>query len=146
MNPVPAPGMIMKYAHTNIISNDWRALADFYIAVFDCKPIPPGRKIAGKWLERRTGVKKASLMGVHLLLPGHGDSGPTLEIFQYTQVVDNLPSTPNRKGFAHIAFEVENVGDTLAEVLKHSGRKYGEITRKTIATVGLPHICLCRRH
>jgi catechol 2,3-dioxygenase-like lactoylglutathione lyase family enzyme len=60
-----------------------KIFADFYRAVFGCTPKPPKRKQEGEWLEQGTGVKDASLEGVHLLLPGHGDEGPTLEIYTY---------------------------------------------------------------
>ena len=73
----------MKYVHTNIIARDWKLLADFYIKVFECKPVLPERDIKGDWLEKGTGVKNASLRGIHLLLPGFDNDGPTLEIFQY---------------------------------------------------------------
>ena len=73
----------MRFAHTNIISNDWKALVNFYIQTFDCKIVPRIRNQSGNWLEKGTGVKNAKLEGAHLLLPGHGEHGPTLEIFQY---------------------------------------------------------------
>ena len=31
----------MRYIHTNIVAKDWRRLADFYIQVFGCTPVPP---------------------------------------------------------------------------------------------------------
>ncbi len=31
----------MRYIHTNIVAEDWRSLADFYVKVFGCTPIPP---------------------------------------------------------------------------------------------------------
>jgi len=37
----------MKYAHTNLIARDWRALADFYVAQFGCEVVPPERDYAG---------------------------------------------------------------------------------------------------
>ncbi len=49
-------------------------------------------------------------MGVHLLLPWHGENPPTLEIFSYEEFVDHDPIMANFIGFTHIAFEVEGVG------------------------------------
>jgi len=80
--------MLIKYVHTNIIAKNWKKLADFYTKIFDCKTILPERKLSGDWLEKGTGVKNASLKGVYLLLSGHGESGPTLEIFQYNSYFD----------------------------------------------------------
>ena len=73
----------MRYVHTNIVAQDWRSLADFYILVFDCTPVPPERDLSGEWLDRATGIEGAHIRGIHLRLPGHDECGPTLEIFQY---------------------------------------------------------------
>lgn len=126
----------MKYAHTNIISGDWKSLANFYIQVFECSLLPPERNISGDWLSKGTGVQNAEITGVHLRLPGYGDSGPTLEIFQFSHMEEQLRCVPNRKGFRHIAFEVEDVNATLAAVLLHGGRKCGEVVTKSVEGVG----------
>lgn len=67
-----------RYVHTNLIAHDWRRLADFYEEHFGCVPVPPERNYSGSTLETGTGVPGATLQGVHLRLPGHGDRGPTL--------------------------------------------------------------------
>ena len=72
-----------RYGHTNLIAEDWRALARFYEQQFGCTPVPPERDFKGRDLERGTGIAGAELRGAHLRLPGHGDDGPTLEIFNY---------------------------------------------------------------
>ena len=41
------------------------------------------RDLSGEWLDRATGLKNAHIKGIHLRLPGYGEGGPTLEIFQY---------------------------------------------------------------
>jgi len=97
----------MKYVHTNLIARDWRALADFYIANFGCEVVPPERDYAGATLEAGTGVAGASLRGVHLRLPGHGQGGPTLEIYTYSKLADGPAPAVNRPGLAHLAFEVD---------------------------------------
>ena len=94
----------MKYVHTNIISKDWKALARFYIDTFECKLIPPVRKQQGDWLSRGTGVENAALEGAHLLLPGYGEEGPTLEIYGYRHIEFQTIAPANRRGFGHIAF------------------------------------------
>jgi len=68
--------MNIKFVHTNIVSSDWKKLADFYINVFECIPILPERNLSGNWLDKGTGLKNASLTGVHLRLPGYGKNGP----------------------------------------------------------------------
>ena len=129
--------MSVRYAHTNIVAEDWRRLAAFYRAVFACEPVPPERDQAGEWLARATGVPGAALRGVHLRLPGHGATGPTLEIYSYGAMTDG-PTTPaaNRKGLGHLAFEVDDVAVTLAQIGVHGGRTLGEVVVREIAGVG----------
>lgn len=55
------------------------------------------------------GIRDVRVRGVHLRLPGHGDSGPTLEIFSYEPDVKGPTPVPNRTGLGHIAFEVDDV-------------------------------------
>ncbi|MEO1417867.1 MAG: VOC family protein [Bacteroidota bacterium] len=126
----------MRYAHTNIISNDWKKLSDFYIKVFGCQIVPPIRNQSGDWLSRGTGVENAALEGVHLLLPGYGPNGPTLEIYQYCELEPQDPISPNQRGFGHLAFEVDDVEYTLSEIEANGGTKKGEITSRWVQGVG----------
>jgi len=85
----------MRFAHTNIVAKNWKSLSDFYINVFACKVKPPERKLSGDWLDNATGLTNANLEGVHLLLPGHGETGPTLEIFTYAEMQGSDPVMAN---------------------------------------------------
>lgn len=89
--------MKIRYAHTNIISRDWKKLAQFYQVVFNCQPVPPERNQTGEWLDKGVGVKNAHLMGMHLQLPGYEKGGPTLEIYQYSEVLDTPRSKANTR-------------------------------------------------
>ena len=126
----------MRYAHTNIIANDWKSLSQFYIQVFECTILPPVRNQSGAWLSVGTGVANAHLQGVHLLLPGHGPDGPTLEIYQYAMIIPSNPMAPNQRGYGHLAFEVENVDHTLTQIIENGGSSIGTVTTKIIAGVG----------
>jgi len=123
-----------RYAHTNLVARDWRSLARFYQDVFGCVPVPPERDYSGPELEAGTGVRGARLQGVHLLLPGRGPDGPTLEVFQYSELAGPAEHAVNRPGFAHIAFSVASVRDARAEVLDHGGAAVGEVVTLTTAT------------
>jgi len=79
-----------KYAHTNLVARDWRSLARFYQDVFGCEPVPPERDYSGPDLAAGTGIPGAKLRGVHLRLPGHGADGPTLEVFQYSDLAPEV--------------------------------------------------------
>ncbi len=126
----------MKFVHTNIVSTNWKKLVSFYVETFECKIVPPVRNQSGKWLEKGTGVSNAKLEGAHLLLPGHGENGPTLEIYQYGEIDPLKPIPPNKRGFAHIAFQVEDVGQTLERLKLNGGSAFGEIVKKEIEGVG----------
>jgi predicted enzyme related to lactoylglutathione lyase len=128
--------MPTKYAHTNLIAKDWRRLAAFYEQVFGCLPIPPERDLSGEWLDKATGVHGSHITGVHLRLPGYGDDGPTLEIFQYDSLPEHPSVRPNTPGFAHIAFAVDDVAATARAVLDHGGATVGELTVRDVPGVG----------
>jgi predicted enzyme related to lactoylglutathione lyase len=127
----------MRFAHTNIAARNWKLLSEFYIKVFDCKIKPPERRLSGAWLDRATALHDASLEGVHLLLPGHGDGGPTLEIFSYQTMHAGNPIMANHIGLTHIAFEVDDVDQTLGDAIKNGGQLLGVVTEKTIDGVGV---------
>ncbi len=134
----------MRYAHTNIAARDWKRLSNFYINLFGCTVKPPERKFSGDWLDQATGLSKAELEGVHLLLPGHGDNGPTLEIFSYKDIHECEPLMANHTGLTHIAFEVENVEQKFKDALNHGATKLGDITKKLIDDIGILEIVYFR--
>lgn len=123
-----------KYVHTNLIARDWRKLARFYQDVFGCKPVGPERDYTGDDLERGTALPGARLTGVHLLLPGNGPDGPTLEIFQYSPAEEAAAPSIHRPGYGHIAFSVENVAEARATVLEQGGSSVGEVVELRLPT------------
>lgn len=126
----------MKYVHTNIITDDWKRLAQFYIQAFACKMTLPQRNLSGEWLSRATGVHQAALKGAHLRLPGWGNQGPTLEIFQYVKNEHQPQPLSNRKGLGHLAFEVDDVEAALEKALAFGGERYGEVAVHEMAQLG----------
>ncbi len=123
-----------KYVHTNLIAEDWRALAGFYQDVFGCVPVPPERDYQGEKLEAGTGIPGAHLRGAHLRLPGYGEDGPTLEIFNYNILTDRGKPAVNRPGFGHIAFSVEDVDAARQAVIHAGGKPIGDIVTLQLAT------------
>jgi catechol 2,3-dioxygenase-like lactoylglutathione lyase family enzyme len=121
------PPMTARYGHTNLVARDWRRLADFYIDLFGCVPVPPERDYRGPTLEAGTGVPGSGMRGVHLRLPGHGADGPTLEIYTYDREEPPLPPAANRPGWGHIAFGVDDVAAARREVLAAGGAPVGEV-------------------
>jgi len=123
-----------KYVHTNLIARDWRRLAGFYEQLFGCILVPPERDFQGEKLEAGTGIPGAHLQGAHLRLPGYGENGPTLEIFNYNILEESSKNTVNRPGFGHIAFSVEDVTAAQKAVLAAGGQAVGEIVTLQIAS------------
>jgi len=125
-----------RFVHTNIVARDWRRLVRFYERVFGCMPIPPERDLAGRWLEAATGVPDARIQGMHLRLPGYGDDGPTLEVFQYNHQEEQQGTAINRPGIAHIAFAVEDVETARQAVLEAGGGEVGEMVTLEVPGAG----------
>lgn len=116
-----------RYGPTNLIAEDWRALARFYEQQFGCTPVPPERDFKERCLERGTGIAGAELRGAHLRLPGHGNEAPTLEIFNYNLLQEQPSTAVNRPGFGHSAFMVNDVLNARDAVLAAGGRAVGEV-------------------
>ena len=125
-----------RYVHTNLIAQDWQRLAQFYEQVFGCTPVPPERELAGQWLEDGTGVAGAEIRGIHMRLPGYGDEGPTLEIFQYSRQEQRPETAINRPGFAHIAFAVDDVEAAKEAVLAAGGGTVGQVVSLEVPDAG----------
>jgi predicted enzyme related to lactoylglutathione lyase len=125
-----------RYVHTNLIARDWKRLAQFYERVFGCTPVPPERELVGQWLEDGTGVPGAEIRGIHLRLPGYGDGGPTLELFQYNRQEQRPETAINRPGFAHIAFAVDDVEAANEAVLAAGGGTVGQVVSLEVSGAG----------
>jgi predicted enzyme related to lactoylglutathione lyase len=127
---------MIKYRHTNLIAKDWKLLSEFYQEVFNCVPVLPERNLSGGWLDKITDIPESHIKGTHLRLPGFGDRGPTLEIFQYDSMPLHPRIKPNTPGFSHIAFEVENVMEIANSVFNHGGKAIGELVTRELPGVG----------
>jgi predicted enzyme related to lactoylglutathione lyase len=124
-----------RFVHTNLVARDWRSLARFYAETFGCAILLPERDYSGHDLEAGTGVRGARLRGAHLRLPGYGEGGPTLEIFQYDPEGTAEASPPaNRPGFGHMAFTVPSVPEARREVVERGGSIHGEIVTLALST------------
>lgn len=98
--------------------------------------MPPERDLIGEWLDASLGLSNAHIKGVHLRLPGYGDKGPTLEIFQYNLEEESKVSMPNQPGYGHIAFAVENVEAIKNLILKMGGSIVGKVVNVVLTGVG----------
>ena len=116
-----------RFGHVNVTTRDWRRLAAFYTDVFGCEFVPPERDIRSADLDAATGLRDAHLTGAHLRLPGHGDSGPTLEIFEYDELDPHPGTRIARPGWGHVAFQVPDVATALEAVASAGGGRIGEV-------------------
>lgn len=128
--------MVARYRHTNLVARDCRRLVDFYKRVFGCRQAGPERRLSGPALARGTGVREASLVGVHLRLPGLPEDGPTLEIFQYSPGLSKASPAANREGYGHLAFEVDSVAEWARKVVEHGGSMIGEVSSIAVKGAG----------
>ena len=117
----------VRFGHVNVIASDWRRLAAFYTEVFGCEFVPPERDIRSADLDAATGLTDAHLTGAHLRLPGHGDTGPTIEIFTYDALADHPGPRVDRPGWGHVAFQVPDVAAAVEAVVAAGGGRLGEI-------------------
>jgi glyoxylase I family protein len=129
--------MTIRYVHTNLVAMDWKRLAGFYRDVFGCTPVLPERDLSGDWIDRATGLSGVRIRGIHLRLPGHGESGPTLEIFSYDEMPGRPDALANTPGIGHIAFAVEDVAAMAERVFAAGGTAVGERVEKPVPGVGL---------
>jgi catechol 2,3-dioxygenase-like lactoylglutathione lyase family enzyme len=116
-----------RFGHVNVTSPDWRRLAAFYTDVFGCEFVPPERNIRSADLDAATGLHDAHLTGAHLRLPGHGDAGPTIEIFSYEELSPYAGADVARAGWGHIAFQVADVPAAWQTVQQAGGGRVGEV-------------------
>ena len=128
--------MPKRYAHTNLIAKDWMQLSAFYQEIFECVPISPERDLSGEWIDKATGLDETHITGEHLLLPGYGDEGPTLEIFSYDDMPERMDNFPNTPGFSHIAFAVDDVDATARAIFERGGSPVGELIEREFPGIG----------
>ena len=117
---------MFRYVHTNIVAKDHQKLVNFYKEVFHCRSIGETRDLRGEWLDELTGITDAHIVGEHLCLPGYEEDHPTLEIFSYDTMEDDCSSL-NKCRIAHLAFEVDNVDETLQLLVEKGGSRIGKV-------------------
>jgi catechol 2,3-dioxygenase-like lactoylglutathione lyase family enzyme len=88
------------------------------------------------WLDAGTGLPDAHIRGIHLRLPGGGESGPTLEIFQYNREEPRPATAINRPGLTHLAFAVADVEAARQAVLDAGGTAVGDLVSLEVAGAG----------
>lgn len=122
---------MFRYAHTNIVAKDSQKLIRFYKEVFHCRSIGETRDMRAQWIDDVSGLENAHIVGEHLGLPGFDENSPTLEIFSFDSMVEAEDSPLNRCGLSHLAFEVDDVEETIQAVLQAGGSQLGKVIKAT---------------
>jgi len=117
----------MRYDHINIGVHDVERMADFYERVFNCTRLSEGARMSGALMARGMGLQDAEINAVWLRLPGHGEEGPFLELFEYSHALERPEPFANRQGYNHIGFEVHDVEAAVDSVVAAGGVRLGEI-------------------
>ena len=106
-------GISAKYVHTNLVAQDWQALASFYQQLFGCNPVPPRtRPLRRNARCRNRSLRRTSSRRSFAVARLWGER-PTLEIFSYNALEFRPKTAVNRPGFGHIAFSVDDVAVAL---------------------------------
>ncbi|PZU88391.1 MAG: glyoxalase [Chelatococcus sp.] len=116
----------MKLTHINVVARKADALAGFYRKVFELEFLREPRTLSGEKVSRGNGLADAVIRSVWLSLPG--TQAPFLEIHEHETTHDRGPPQVNEPGFGHLAFEVDDIGGTLAAIVEAGGTQLGEIT------------------
>jgi catechol 2,3-dioxygenase-like lactoylglutathione lyase family enzyme len=118
--------MSTKFYHAGIVAHEPERLARFYCEVFDCVPTGAKHDFSARPLGRGMGLEGAHIKGLNLLLPGHGEQGPVLEIFRLDEVTA-AKHPVDAAGIMHLAFSVDDVASTLERLQEAGGQALGEI-------------------
>ena len=124
----------IKYLHTNLTVRDIERMQAFYMQVFACEPLRAIDHLKGQWIEDITAVKNGEIKYVHLRFPGHGATGPELELIQYLNPTKKFDITADTFGFGHLSFAVNNVQQALDTIIAAGGAQVGKVV-----TVDVPN-------
>ncbi|SLN12225.1 Glyoxalase-like domain protein [Falsiruegeria litorea R37] len=117
---------VLRVSHLNIVARDVDRLAEFYRRVFGCQDLRPPRELSGKAVDRGIGLRGAKIRSVWLSLPGAVDM--FLELFEFAAYEDRPAGSANSAGYAHVAFEVEDLQAAHEGILQAGGSALGEVT------------------
>ncbi len=82
--------------------------------------------MSGEIVSRGNGLPDSDIYAIWPNLDD--DTGPFLEIMEYSETVDRPNPAVNEPGFGHLAFEVSNLPKSVENVLRFGGTLQGEIT------------------
>lgn len=116
----------MRLKHVNLTAHNADSLAAFYREAFGFSERRPPRRLCGEAVSRGNGLPRSEIYAIWLDL--NDDTGPFLEIMQYSQMVNRPKPAVNEPGFGHLAFEVGDLTESVGNVLRFGGSLQGQIT------------------
>ena len=116
----------MRLLHISLTARDADALSKFYKDALGFVDRRPPRRLSGERVSRGNGLSNSEIYSIWLALPG--DTGPFLEIMEYSEPVERDVPAVNELGYAHMAFEVGDVYASVESVLRSRGTLQGEVT------------------
>jgi catechol 2,3-dioxygenase-like lactoylglutathione lyase family enzyme len=135
----------MKIDHINIVVADLERSATFYERVFGLKR-GFAANLEGEWIENVT-----DLRDVHAgcLFLENAEGGTRIELIRYDSPEGekcSFHSLPHTFGLRHVAFEVENLEETLSKVRAEGYEPLSEPVEVPFPVAGLGRKYLCYFH
>lgn len=127
---------ILRLLHVSLTARDADALSSFYRETLGFVARRPPRRLHGETVSRGNGVPNSDIWAIWLNQPDQ--QGPFLEIMEYGETVERPSPAVNEPGYAHLAFEVEDLQATIEKVLQSGGSMQGEVTN--FGTQKQPHL------
>nr|WP_246699375.1 VOC family protein [Rhizobium sp. BK538] len=116
----------MRLAHINLVARNAEALAAFYVNVMKCDVLREPKTLSGEKVSRGNGLSNSEIRTIWLKFPEL--ERPFLEIHEHTVTHQRDQPRVNEPGFGHLAFEMEDIGDTLSNIIRSGGAQIGQIT------------------
>ena len=131
----------LKLLHVSLTARDADALSAFYRGALGFVDRRPPSRLSGEIVSRGNGLPNSNIYAIWLNLPD--DHGPFLEIMEYDEAVDRHVPAVNELGYGHLAFEVQNLDETIEKVLRFGGALQGQVTN--FGTKEKPHLIVYMR-
>ena len=110
----------LKFIHVNMITEDWRALCDWYESVTASVDFGKLKDHSGSYKSSVIGIEGVHVVGQHILLKGFYPDRPTFEIFTYSVKGRTEPAKETELGLNAIGFVTADVKAT-AEAIASAG-------------------------
>ncbi len=116
----------MRLAHINLVARNADALAAFYVNVMRCDLLREPKTLSGEKVSRGNGLSNSEIRTIWLKFPEL--ERPFLEIHEHTVTHSRDQPRVNEPGFGHLAFQMEDIRETLSNIIQAGGAQIGEIT------------------